>query len=466
MATPGQIPSFLTKEDVVRPDLLATTPDPKTDVTAAEWNALTAEITRNATLAVQRQLKTTSFGWVPGQEDGILFVDTTVAPVTISLPAVAKVGVTIKKVNTGTNKITIARLGSEKIEGQNIDSLDLPGSDAADRSAWRVEGQTGAAADAGWWITQLPAAGYVPTSRTITAGAGLTGGGDLTANRTLAVDFGEAGDIQPVGTAAAAGSSGEVADAAHVHAHGNQTVETLHAIVTDAAHGFVHKDVFDAQLGKRKKWQRIIEETFKGQLHRNLYGAASGAGASAIASAAASGYLSVGRIITGTTSTGFARWYSWMNFWYDNAGDKLIQEFIGLVLGPVPDGTDDYRIRLCGLGLPSGSESGFSFTFDRAASTTTWQITKWVAGTPTHTNTSVALDTGRHRYRTEYNQATDSCEFFIDGVSVGTVSSLPTNIAGEYPYAAEIRKLAGTNSRELYGEWYACDVQYTTARPG
>lgn len=38
---------------------------------------------------------------------------------------------------------------------------------------------------------QLPATGGgVPTSRTITAGTGLTGGGDLTADRTLAVSFG------------------------------------------------------------------------------------------------------------------------------------------------------------------------------------------------------------------------------------------------------------------------------------
>lgn len=63
------------------------------------------------------------------------------------------------------------------------------------------------------------AAASVPTSRTITAGSGLSGGGDLSANRSLAVDFGEAGDIstQAFGDAAAAGSTGEVADAGHKH---------------------------------------------------------------------------------------------------------------------------------------------------------------------------------------------------------------------------------------------------------
>lgn len=44
--------------------------------------------------------------------------------------------------------------------------------------------------------TQTALDGKVPTSRTISSGTGLTGGGDLTANRTLSADFGtEAGKI-------------------------------------------------------------------------------------------------------------------------------------------------------------------------------------------------------------------------------------------------------------------------------
>jgi hypothetical protein len=37
--------------------------------------------------------------------------------------------------------------------------------------------------------TPIVLSNYVPTSRTITAGAGLTGGGDLSANRSFAVNF-------------------------------------------------------------------------------------------------------------------------------------------------------------------------------------------------------------------------------------------------------------------------------------
>lgn len=56
---------------------------------------------------------------------------------------------------------------------------------------------------------------YVPTSRTITAGSGLTGGGDLSANRTLAINFSSA-TPQSLG-AATAGTGTQAAREDHVH---------------------------------------------------------------------------------------------------------------------------------------------------------------------------------------------------------------------------------------------------------
>lgn len=50
----------------------------------------------------------------------------------------------------------------------------------------------------------------------VTVDGGLTYGGSWQAASTP-LDFGEVGDIQPVGTVAAAGSTGKVADAGHVH---------------------------------------------------------------------------------------------------------------------------------------------------------------------------------------------------------------------------------------------------------
>lgn len=68
-------------------------------------------------------------------------------------------------------------------------------------------------------------AGAVPSSRTVTAGTGLTGGGDLSANRTVAADFGSgAGKV-------CQGNDSRLSDArtptAHNHAASNITSGTL-----------------------------------------------------------------------------------------------------------------------------------------------------------------------------------------------------------------------------------------------
>lgn len=69
------------------------------------------------------------------------------------------------------------------------------------------------------------AASLVPASRTITAGTGLTGGGDLSANRSLAVSYGSS-----AGTAAQ-GNDSRLSDArtptAHVHAASDTTSGTF-----------------------------------------------------------------------------------------------------------------------------------------------------------------------------------------------------------------------------------------------
>jgi hypothetical protein len=63
--------------------------------------------------------------------------------------------------------------------------------------------------------TPIVLSNYVPTSRTLTAGTGLTGGGDLTANRTFAVSFSSA-TPEPLGTGTS-GVSTAAARGDHVH---------------------------------------------------------------------------------------------------------------------------------------------------------------------------------------------------------------------------------------------------------
>jgi hypothetical protein len=80
--------------------------------------------------------------------------------------------------STNLNGITDWQIGDWAIFNgtvwQKVDNTDAVTS---------VNGQTGAVV-----LTQSDISGTVPTTRTITAGTGLTGGGDLSANRTLAID--------------------------------------------------------------------------------------------------------------------------------------------------------------------------------------------------------------------------------------------------------------------------------------
>lgn len=68
-------------------------------------------------------------------------------------------------------------------------------------------------------------------ARTITAGAGLTGGGDLSANRTIDVVAGDASIVVGANSLAVG-----VISAAN---HGAQTDETLHAVATTTTDGFM-----------------------------------------------------------------------------------------------------------------------------------------------------------------------------------------------------------------------------------
>jgi hypothetical protein len=82
---------------------------------------------------------------------------------------------------------------------------------------------------------------YAPIVSTLAAEPVGSGLGKVSGTpAATGVIAGTTSDIQQVGTAAAAGASGRFADAQHVHAHGNQTVGTLHAaVIASGTSGFM-----------------------------------------------------------------------------------------------------------------------------------------------------------------------------------------------------------------------------------
>lgn len=83
-----------------------------------------------------------------------------------------------------------------------------------------------------------------------------------------------------------------------------------------------------------------------------------------------------------------------------------------------------YTINI-GLGQSGGfTGNGISFQYADNVNSGNWQIvcTKQGVGTTT-TNTSIAASTGYHKYGIVINTAGTSVEFFIDGVSAGTIAT-------------------------------------------
>lgn len=115
----------------------------------------------------------------------LILIDTTSASITVSLPALATAGdgfvVTLKRITAGANTVTIDPSGAETVEGSA--TLSMP---TQYTSMVLVSQSTG------WFIGVAP----IPLGRTITAGTGLTGGGTLAGDITLAVSGGGQPTIQ------------------------------------------------------------------------------------------------------------------------------------------------------------------------------------------------------------------------------------------------------------------------------
>lgn len=98
------------------------------------------------------EINSASFTWDPSVAQ-LELVDTTAGNINITLPLTPTQGalLMVKKTNTGANKITLVRAGTETIEGAGA-NFDLPGSTGAGRPAWVVAYDVNNNA---WWLVSL-----------------------------------------------------------------------------------------------------------------------------------------------------------------------------------------------------------------------------------------------------------------------------------------------------------------------
>lgn len=167
------------------------------------------------------------------------------------------------------------------------------------------------------------------------------------------------------------------------------------------------------------------------------------------------------RQITGTGSTDEANLYR--NNTTDTGNDFIRMEAL-IRIPTLSDGTNTFSYQ---VGLSSGNASGPSDAIlmeYRSTNSTNWRGICISASTPTRTsgtNVAVAANTWTH-LAWELNQAASTASFWVDGTSIGTVT---TNIPGGPQYIASMNvKTAGGTARGVDVDFIMFYSQFGTNR--
>lgn len=170
-------------------------------------------------------------------------------------------------------------------------------------------------------------------------------------------------------------------------------------------------------------------------------------------------------LTTGTTTTGRTVCSSSSATTSIVLGGGAIRFGSVFIIPTLSDGTNTFTIR---TGLTNGGNGdgnyGVYFRYTNGVNGGEWQGVALDGGAETTLDTNTAADTSWHRYEFEITAAGTSVEFFIDGSSVGTISSgLPTvGQTGVTPLA--IQKSAGTTARVARIDAFWLFLEFTTPR--
>lgn len=130
---------------------------------------------------------------------------------------------------------------------------------------------------------------------------------------------------------------------------------------------------------------------------------------------------------------------------------------------------DEYALRF-GLGDTTGGAdfgNGVYFEYDRTVNTN-WLIKTAQAATRTTTDSMVAVAADQwDRFTIEINADATSVEYFINGTSVGTITTnIPNGGAATDGVGPDLMlvKSAGTNGRQIYADYFRMQCTLTTSR--
>jgi hypothetical protein len=171
-------------------------------------------------------------------------------------------------------------------------------------------------------------------------------------------------------------------------------------------------------------------------------------------------------IYTGTTSSGFAIIHRYHSGMWPKVGQQRFD--IGVQIPTLSDGTDRYTLVL-GFGDSNTGTTdnvdGYYFKYSDNVNSGKWQLVTSNSSTRTTADSGITVAASTWYGLTAIlNAAGTSVEFFIDGVSVGTIT---TNIPGAtrtYGANGRIVKALGTNSRSVEFDWFNLTEIFETPR--
>lgn len=307
------------------------------------------------------------------------------------------------------------------------------------------------------------------------------------------VEFGAIGDIAAVGTTAA-GASGRVADAAHVHAHGNQASSgSLHAAATASVAGFLSaadKTLLDSLFSLANTRTALYEEddfVFGGLVtsgaatitSNNVFGkmgwrVSSSGGAAAAVSLVTTGQSSqhkgVVQVDVGTGAgalIGILRSASGVPTTVFGTGQIFEWDWLFQV-PTLSDGTNTYNARVGFLQSPGVAPTdGVVFEYSSASPASGNIIARAYKASAVVSATggsSVPAVAGQwHQGRMTWDGSTLTA--FVDGTNVGTIAAadMPTIAVAE---SAGLQRVAGGTARTLLIDRYRHLLQWTASRAG
>jgi hypothetical protein len=311
----------------------------------------------------------------------------------------------------------------------------------------------------------VAAAGAVMTSRSIVSGNGLTGGGDLTADRTLAV--GAHGD----GSIVVAADTVQVGVLATDAQHGTRSGGTLHAAATQSSAGFMSAREMDMALRQQQGYRYSMD--FESSVTGTPWtSSVSGSGsANSVDTTDYASHIGVLSSETGTTTSGRAAIALRLGSLVTLGNGDLQFSWVSSI--PTLSTVAEEFIVVDGLGnLVTGEPTdGVYFLYDRLNRGTTWQLVTAEDGARTYTDTAVVVTAGAwYRMRAVVNAAGTSVQGFI-GVNGADPTLVATDSGANIPITSDplgplaaIVKSAGTTTRQVLSDFFVLDITFTASR--